>query len=1347
MKTILSSVSITLFLSFVSLQSHTQVVINEGSNKNGTLLPDEDADYQSWIELYNNGPATIDLLNYGISDDSSDLLKWQMPSRMLEPGQFLLVYTSGKDRKPDNIVDHWEQPVNDTSLWKFIVPDDDVPSFWMMPPFDVSAWESGQVSVGYGDSDDSTIVPDETISVYLRYNFNIEDTSEIANAMLSIDYDDGFVAYLNGNVIALNGFAAGSPEYDELSGIDHEASMYLGGLPENFIFDETLFKSWIVEGNNVLAVEVHNVSEGSSDLTARPFFSIGVKTEEILWTDVLPGWFLFTDVSENLHTNFKINSEGESVYLTNTSGITEDTLFVSVEEADHSVGSISDGAATTAIFTLPTPGFSNSGLYYTGYTEGVADFTLDAGFYSGEQTIEIIFPVGTEIHYTLDGNLPTVSDPLFIDPITINNTTVIKARIFDPSGNLLPGNTSTSTFFIDENISVPVISITTNNNNLYGDQGIFDNWWTDWKKPGYVEYFDSLQYNAFEQNAAIKVDGGAGGSRSLPQHSMRIELDNAAYGAGTLNYPILKRRWAVSEYETFYLRNGSNMSNVLPYKDAFMVRSTEGTYNEHMAYEPVVVFLNGEYWGYFELRNKLDEGHFDHALGIEKDSLDLLTLSYWYGLILRTLSGSDTDFVAMRDYLGNYPTPEDPEFYFIADSILDLKNFTDYIAAETWMANYDWPYNNIKAWRDRGGDNKWKYALIDVELGLGIGGWSDASSNLIAGLFGTQPYIEPLAKLLQNPIYHDYFVNRYADLMNSTFLPERTLAMEDSMFTELMPEFPRQLLLWGGGPLGEQLATFYEYRDALRSDFEIRSDNVRDQINNDFDLDGLVNITLECSPPGAGRIKISTLTIFDMPWSGIYFNGVPVQITAEANTGFTFTNWQESPFIDDVLSSAFLSNITEDITFTAYFEGAPMPEEITISEVNYNAEETVNAGNWIELWNYGAANVNISGWKIKDGDPLHIYIIPEGTILAVNERIVFAVNMDLFAAQHPDVLNVIGPIGFGLDNTEEIIQLYDIQNDLKLEFSYLDDAPWPGGADGQGRTMELFDPLVDLNEPDNWFDGCIGGSPGSPYSPCEETLIFSEINYNSGGDFDSDDWIELRNISETSVDISGWKFMDDSIGITHEFIIPEGRIIDPAQHWVLAQTGSKFNTAFPLVTNYDDSFNFNLGNNGEWIRMYDSSGVLTLSVNYQDIPPWPLAADGGNYTLELLDSMGLMNSGFNWISICPGGSPGTYAFEPCVDTTIVDTVDHVFDEILSSLTVYPNPATDFVNLLIGLSAGQHVTIDLIAINGVSTYRLFNGSLLSGINKLFIDMRTYQAGIYLLKISNEQGIVTEKLVKE
>lgn len=1324
--------------------SYSQIVINEASNKNGSILMDEDGEYDSWVELLNNGASDINLLNYAISDDSLVLDKWLFPSLSIAPGEFMIIFASGKDRKPDTIVNHWEQPVNDTAIWKFFVPSSPQPG-WTLPGYNDLSWGSSKVSIGYGDDDDSLIVPDGTRTVYMRYEFSLSDTSKIADVLLSMDYDDGFVAYLNGNVIALNGFADGFPPFNEFSSIDHEAAMYAGGYPENYLIEETIIDDLLVEGINVLAIEVHNVTAASSDLTARSFLSFGIKDATVFWSEALPFWFPYSISSGNLHTNFSINNSGETLYLTNSWGILEDSLFVYVADPDYSFGCEFDGSDTRGIFTVPTPGSTNMSPFYTDYIDGIAGFNLDAGFYTGTQTIELTIPPGSEVHFTLNGAMPTLADPIYSAPIIINSTAVIKARTFDPLAIKLPGQTETNTYFIDENITVPVISITTDENNLYGAEGIFDNWWTDWKKPGYIEYFDSLQFNAFEQHSGLKVDGGAGGSRSLPQKSMRIELDHNAYGDGTLNYPLIKRKWFVENYETFYLRNGSNMSNVLTYKDAFMVRTTEDTYNEHMAYDPVVVFINGEYWGYYELRNKLDEGHFYNAKGINKDSLDLLTLSYWYGLVLRTLSGSDEDFIEMRNYLGNYPTPEDPDFYFIADSILDLKNFTDYIIAETWMANYDWPYNNIKAWRDRGGDNKWKYAVIDVELGLGIGGWSDVNSNLIGGLFYSQEYIEPLATLLQNPIYHDYFVNRYADLMNSTFLPERTLAMEDSMYLEVEAELPRQLELWGYGPVENQLDEFNNYRNALRNDFLIRSDKVRNHIKDDFGLDGEVNITLECSPPGSGRIKISTLTIFDLPWTGIYFNGVPVQITAEPNTGYTFSYWETNPFIDDTTLNSFISNITVNETFVAVFEGAPAAELITVSEINFDPEPTINSGNWIELWNHGFADVNISGWKIQDGNPLHNYTIPEATILSANNYYVFAVDTILFKTQHPEITNMTGPLGFGLNNSEETIRVYDIQNNLKIEFTYLDDLPWPVGADGEGRTMELSNPLIDLNNAVNWFDGCIGGSAGEAYAPCMEAIIFSEINYNSGADYESDDWIELRNISAAPVNIGGWKFMDDSVGFTHEFIIPDDRILEPMENWVLAQTGSKFNALYPEVINYDSSFNFNLDDNGEWIRMYDENGILALSVNYNDISPWPLAPDGGGYTLELLDSMGIMNSGNNWIYGCPGGSPGAYVMLPCIDT-LINTTDDIINENMLQFSVYPNPATDYINIYLDIPYSQKLTIDLVAINGQSSTVLFDGLVSAGVSAKLIDLKVVNSGVYLIKINSDDGRMIQKLIK-
>lgn len=171
------------------------------------------------------------------------------------------------------------------------------------------------------------------------------------------------------------------------------------------------------------------------------------------------------------------------------------------------------------------------------------------------------------------------------------------------------------------------------------------------------------------------------------------------------------------------------------------------------------------------------------------------------------------------------------------------------------------------------------------------------------------------------------------------------------------------------------------------------------------------------------------------------------------------------------------------------------------------------------------------------------------------------------------------------------------------------------------------------------------------------------------------DWVEVYNISSTAVDISGWKFMDDSLGIEHEIIIPDGYILNANDRLVFIQNETAFNTTYPDISNYIGSFNFDLSDNGEWIRIYDSAGILMNSINFDDFSPWPLAADGGNYTLNVIDSFGLMNSGLNWETICEGGSPGTASLLPCdIEIAINNT------EILPEIDIYPNPAANYFNM-------------------------------------------------------------------
>jgi hypothetical protein len=1322
-----------------------QIVINEASNRNASQIVDDDGDYQDWFELYNAGSLAINLDGYTITDDTMELGKWEFPSLVLNPGNYLLVFASGKNRAPAYETDHWEFAVNEGVSWNYIIPNASTPADWMNPGFDDSGWNSGEASIGYGDGDDSTSVPPGTISAYLRHSFFVSDVSILNDAILHIDYDDGFAAYLNGNLIAQNG-VAGFSAYDAASSIDHEAAMYAGYAPEQFDIDAATIDAYMVDGENVLAIEVHNTNTYSSDLTVNPYLSIAIADETVLWSLDTPVWFSSYFTGTNLHTNFSIASEGERLILSDASGTWLDGILVDDLEADFSIGRKADGNDTIHIFPSATPGWSNNlSASYTGYA-ATPVITFPAGFYSGTISVDITAPPGNTIYYTLNGQIPTSSDALYSGPVEITATTVLKARCYDDAGVLLPGKTITNTYFIDEDISIPVISITTNDENLYGSTGIYDNWWTDWKKPCYIEYFDSLHVNAFEQYAGIKIDGGAGGSRSLPQKSFRVEPDNSVYGDGLLHYPLIPRLWFVDAYERFYLRNGSNMWNVLPYKDAYMTRTTDGTLNEHMAYHPIVVFLNGSYWGLYELRDKLDEQHFEHAHNIAPENLDLLSLSYWYGGVLRTLSGSDTGFYAMRDYLYYYPTPSDTDFFDIANQLLDVYQFTDYLIGETYLGNSDWPWNNIKIWRDRGGDNKWKYALIDVEWGLGYGAWTNAYTDMISYMFGYTYNIEPFYALNQNEKFRHYFINRYADLMNTTFLPDRMYDIEDTIYNLVEDELPRQWETWGSGSLAYQYSLFNDYRFGLLDDLLIRSKHVRNHLESNYALDGQIELTLDVFPPGAGKIKISTITIYDMPWSGVYFNGVPVRITAIPNTGFTFDHWSDNPFISDTLNASFINNFTSDQTFTAHFTGAPAVEHIVVSEINYQSEASVNAGDWFEMLNAGDAAVNLSHWKIQDAEPLHSFTVPENTWINPGQRIVFVSDTALFQVQNPGI-SFLGPLGYTLSNNADTLRFFDDRNALKFEMHYGDSLPWPEGANGEGRTLELLDPAGDFNNPANWFDGCVGGSPGASYAPCNDAIIISEINYHSADTADSDDWIELRNISDTAVDISGWKFMDDTSGSAHEYIIPPSTVLEPHQHLVLAQNDFAFNLIYPDVLNYRGPFVFDLDNGGEWIRLYDAAGTLQNSVHYFDDFPWATEPDGGGYTLEVIDSLGKMNVAANWQIVCPQGSPGTYATTPCADSTVIELIEQGTTIEYVKFALHPNPADISAKLNISSLTSLSIRVELQDIQKQVIANIYTGNIAAGESTIDIVLKDLTAGVYFVHIVSAGESAVLKLVKQ
>ena len=310
---------IILPILLVTTLSAQTIRINEVSSSN-SIYYDEDGDTPDWIEIHNFGSQTISLNNWTLSDDILDLDKWTFPNISLLPEQYLLLWASSKDRP---IISYFTTLINQGDMFQYLTPSSEPNPNWKNLDFDDSNWLQGGSGFGYDDGDDETIIPDGTLSVYLRKRFNISDLQSLNSLILDIDYDDAFVAYINGVEIARENINGSPPAYNSGTIQDHEALMYNGGSPERFVITNP--NSILVEGENILSIQGHNISNTSSDFTLIPFLS-AIFSSPIQFGTTPPEILGFT--SDHLHTNFKISSNSETITLSNSSDEIIDQLTV-----------------------------------------------------------------------------------------------------------------------------------------------------------------------------------------------------------------------------------------------------------------------------------------------------------------------------------------------------------------------------------------------------------------------------------------------------------------------------------------------------------------------------------------------------------------------------------------------------------------------------------------------------------------------------------------------------------------------------------------------------------------------------------------------------------------------------------------------------------------------------------------------------------------------------------------------------------------------------------------------------------------------------------------------------------
>ncbi len=1065
----------SLLFAFLTQELYPQLLLNEFSSSNISGIADEDGDFDDWIELYNHSASDISLGGYHLSDHASILKKWTFPPLTIKPYSYLLIFASGKDRTAVPVTYKTIIPVN--TEWQYLVPDADKGDSWKDRGFNATGWNTGRSGFGYGDNDDSTIL-NNIISVYIRKEFTLTNIQDIEELVLSIDYDDGFAAYINGHEIARSNLGTVSPvPYNQMTGsLLHEAAMYAGGYPESYIISDPL--TFLVEGINVIAVEGHNSDPASSDFSLIPMLTTGRSGSGE--PDSIPSYIQLK--GRKLHTNFKISNEGETLILSKPDTSVVDSVSPVIMTSDLSYGRKPDGTINWVYFADPTPGSANTTKGFNSLNADTVLFSIAGGYYPGGTNLQLSSTSHSDsIFYTTDGSEPTTSSLHYTGPLAVSGNVTVRARSINST--YLPGPVSTNTYITTRH-KLPVVCLSTDPANLWDyytgiyamgpnaspDQPNFGaNFWEDWERRAHLELYDTDGIKQIDQDIGIKIFGAW--SRAFAEKSMAL-FARKEYGKGSFDYKVFKDK-PIEKFESLVLRNAGNDWDQATMRDGLTSTLIRDMDIDRMAFQPSVVYLNGEYWGILNIREKVNANFLAENHFVNPDEVNLLEFD---GGIVQ---GNNSGYLDITGYLNNNTLENDQKYMQVSDKI-DLSNYIQYQLTEIYINNKDWPGNNIKYWNTNSPGSRWRWIIYDTDFGFSI--WETAAyafNTLAYSLESNGPgWPNPpwstllFRRMTSNKGFRNQFVNQFADRLNTNFTAARVNYAIDSIKEVFLPEIDAHQARWGLSHDNWQ----YNY-NIIKTYATNRPDYVRQQLRYQFNLGQQLSIKVDIDDPGTGTVRVNSVIPQKYPFYGIYFKDLPIRLTAIPAPGYKFDKWEMGSLVSNSVTLDY--DMAESKNFKAIFTTARSSDaKIVINEINYNSSPAKDTKDWIELYNAGNATVNLKGWSISDAGQESGYLFPQDYIFAPGNFLVVCRNVAAFRGFLPEIMNITGDMGFGLSSSGDNINLFDREGNLVDFVNYGTSAPWPEDANGTGLTIELTDPLSDNNMGKNWKSGLVGGSPG-----------------------------------------------------------------------------------------------------------------------------------------------------------------------------------------------------------------------------------------------------------------------------
>lgn len=558
------------------------------------------------------------------------------------------------------------------------------------------------------------------------------------------------------------------------------------------------------------------------------------------------------------HAPFKLSAAGETLTLTHPTLGTLDTVTVPALSEDITYGRYFDAADT--LYTLtPTPAATNNTAQRSVIVDAPT-FSREGGFYGDPFTLLLTAGEGMTIRYTTDGSDPASSETAvsYTGGIDIYDNTkepnvysaieeirvgwveapsyrvdkgmVIRAVAVDADGNC--SDIVTHSYFINKQAGyysdMKVISLVTDSDNLFDPEtGIYvnGNMYYDWlNSPDYEEYQEGdtanpTNYNqsgrewerpvtvqVFEQGSlAYTADVGiriAGNwSRGAPQKSLRLYA-RSEYGDSKMNYAFIEgltdaQGNPIDSFDKITLRNGGTDFGALGFRDSLIQGLVADRAADTQATEPCIVFIDGEFWGYYTITERTDDEYYESHYGIDKENIT----------IIKNAEG-EGDQTVVDEYMAfaEWALSADlslPENYQRVCDTLDIQSFMDYIAIETYINNADWSgegigyMNNWQMWRanitdsaNPYADGKWRFTLFDTEFSTAL--FQQSSTSHMFDSIGTM-YREEIwynftlifYRLLENEVFAEQFYDNYLQIMTQNFDPDTVNGVIDENVTAL----------------------------------------------------------------------------------------------------------------------------------------------------------------------------------------------------------------------------------------------------------------------------------------------------------------------------------------------------------------------------------------------------------------------------------------------------------------------------------------------------------------------------------------------------------------------------------